>query len=270
MPTLEWGRFREGVVGFEEASTMWGMRLGVLTGNGLLLVNKNVERRVSKMGGFGKIPSDWIVAYDNEWVYRIASPTYVDVPPSVVEGILMEYGKPMVLGNWGTWVRRSEGATYANFTVSFNRSNSARVGDFVNGLRITFGNDGYTAFKVTRFLGILACENGLVTGVNDVERLLHAKHFNTVIERIRRTLRLFTAEPFSEEKLTTLERTPVDRRLLEKAFSKIDDFGRLWNLYSQRHGESQLALAQALSWFTTHGGKTKAKAAERLLLQVGA
>lgn len=266
MPQVTWGEFARSIVRVEEAHTMYGLRVVFRTRRGVLYLNKNVERRVRKMGGLEKIPEDWIVAHDGEWVYRIASPNYVDVPPSVVEGLVREAGVPISLGKWGNRVYRWEGATYGEYTIYYSKDSSPRVGSFVAGLRITFGNDGYTAFRVTRFIGVLECENGLIMGVEDVERLLHAKHPETVITRLRRVIEGFV-RPFGEDAFRRLEGA-VNVEVLEEAFRRIGDFHRLWGLYRQRFGETNLALAQALSWYTTHGGRVKAKAAEALLLRL--
>ena len=251
MPLVEWSRFSEGVRGIERVNTQYGYRIAFKTSQGLLYLNKNVERRVKKMGLFkdsfnpNAIPDDWLVAINGNWVYRIASPTYVDIPYTVVWDVLKDYGMMMSIGKWeASQVDNFEGATYASFTINYSRSSHPQVGDFVNGLRVSFGNDGYTAFKITRFIGILACENGLVRGINDVTRLLHAKSFDAVIERLRRVFRMYTTIPLNDE-FEELNK-PVNTKLLEEAFKRIDDFGRLWSIYSQRYGNINLALAQAL------------------------
>lgn len=273
MPQVTWGEFLEGLRGLEVVGTWYGKRIGFRTRDGLLMLNKNVEKRLKKMGVLNHefkpwlIPRDWIVAYDGEWVYRIASPLYVDVPPNVVGELLRESGLPISLGKWGNKVARIEGATYGEYTISYSRDNSPRVGDFITGLRVTFGNDGYTAFRVTRFIGILECENGLIVGSEDVTKLLHARSLEAVIERLRRVFKAYTMVPLTQDALEALNK-PVDVKLLEEAFRKIDDFMVLWDGYRSRFGETNLALAQALSWYVTHAGKTKAKKAEELLLRL--
>lgn len=272
MPQLTWGEFLEGLRGLEVVGTWYGKRIGFRTRDGLLMLNKNVEKRLRKMGVLNHefkpwlIPKDWIVTYDGEWIYRIASPLYVDVPPGTIEGLLREVGFPISLGKWGNKVVKWEGATYGEYTISYSRDSSPRVGDYVAGLRITFGNDGYTAFRVTRFIGVLECENGLIVGSEDVSKLLHARHPEAVIGRLRRVLKAY-AVPFTANAFEELVK-PVDVRLLEEAFRKIDDFGRLWDEYRARFGETNLALAQALSWYVTHAGKSKARKAEELLLRL--
>ena len=273
MPQLTWGEFVRGLWSIGRADTRYGRRVLFRTRWGAFYLNKNVERRLRKMnvlnGEFKPwlIPKDWLVTYDGEWIYRIASPLYVDVPPSIIEGLLKEVGLPISLGKWGNRVVKSEGATYGEFTISYTRASSPRVGDYVAGLRIVFGNDGYTAFRVFRFFGILKCENGLIMGVEDVTKLLHARHPETVVERLKRVFKAYTMIPPTQDAFEELAK-PVDVRLLEEAFRKIDDFGRLWSEYRAEYGETNLALAQALSWYVTHGGKTKAKKAEELLIRL--
>ena len=273
MPQLTWGEFVRGVWSIGRVDTMYGPRLLFRTRWGAFYLNKNVERRLKKMGvlngGFKPeyIPGGWIVAHDGEWVYRIASPLYVDVHPNVIGELLREVGLPISLGKWGNRVVRSEGATYGEYTIYYTKDSSPKVGDFVAGLRLTFGNDGYTAFKIYRFYGILKCENGLIMGVEDVTRLLHARRFETVIERLKRVFKAYTITPLTQDAFEALNK-PVDAKLLEEAFRKIDDFYRLWGIYRNEYGETNLALAQALSWYVTHGGKTKARKAEELLLRI--
>ncbi len=278
---IPWGELLGEVRGW--GRDVWlGRHYLIIDGLGRVYINRNVARRFDGIEGVLKAPRHYIAAINEwggrNWLFRLASPDYVDVRPELVlnavrdavNGALTEFGR------WRSEVAVREGATYASYVFSLGEFNEAYVGRAVLGVRVSFGNDGFTAFRVVGFLGVLACTNGLVVGHRAYGRVFHthavlsSDPVKRVLERVRDAVRrsLSTLDPSRiEEQLDEWARQPVDREVLMRygrAFGS--EFVRLWQIYSQRHGETVLALLQALSWFATHAGETKSARAERAMI----
>ncbi len=283
MPTLKlkWEEFRSRMGGYG-TDDYTGLTYIYLKGLGSILVNRRVMRKIRRMGGFEKIPDDynaWVSINGGRWLYRVASDDYVDVPAGLVMLEVRNALEGSVLdgfGKWSTGLKHIEGADYGEVVASLGEFNTSYLGKTIIGVRVTWGNDGYTAFTVTSFVGVLACINGLVQGMTERERIFHThavyNNVNDVLRRIRNAVKN-TLEELGNFHISTLEefllKTPVNRDDLAKYLNYFGpEFARLWSLYSQRYGENALALAQALAWFTTHAGETKANKATSILAQL--
>ncbi len=242
---------------------------------GALLMNRNLEKRLRRISpnpidALFKLPEDWHAAVRGNWMYRVASLSYVDVPAGAVQGIVRNLGEFIEFGKWGNWVRVIQGATYISVNTSVGLLNHPKVGEFTLGLHLWWGNDGYTAFHVTYYAGVLKCVNGLIMGYRASVRLLHARSSEAVLARIREAVGgvfRINAEAFIDELL----RTPVDYDQLTQVKKRLGyDFMRLWEYYRGIHGENMLAFYQALSWFATHSGERASKYAVKAMAVKGA
>ena len=85
--TLTMGELRQRLLGYD-FSKYWGRYYLRVRGLGDVFVNGNVIKRFKGIDSVLKAPSDWIAAIrpwrGGYWLYRIASPAYVDVPGTVV------------------------------------------------------------------------------------------------------------------------------------------------------------------------------------------
>jgi hypothetical protein len=218
-------------------------------------------RRFKGIDGVLKAPDNWLASVrmnGEAWLYRIASPAYVEVPAEDVVRAIREV-LPNV-ANFGRWegerIWVEEGAVYGSITGYLGRGSHPRVGDFVYITRITWGNDGYTAFRITRVLGILQCENGLVVGEEFISRVFHARlnkpiefKIRDVLDRIRR---IITGSRFSNYDVGRLMK-PVDAKVIEDLGRRFSDFPRLYAEYRAQYGDTLLAVMQSLGYIATHG-----------------
>jgi hypothetical protein len=236
---------------------------------GNVLINHNVVRRFGGIDGVLHAPDSWVASIrlnGEAWLFRVSSPQYVDVPAEEVVRVVREV-LPNV-ANFGRWdgerVWVEEGAVYGSITGIWGRGNHPRVGDFVFITRITWGNDGFTAFKIKRVLGILQCENGLVVGEEFISRVFHARlnkplgeKINEVLGRIRR---IITGSRFSNYDVERLMK-PVDGRIIENLSKRFPDFPRLYAEYRAQYGDTMMTLFQVLGWIATHGSQRNSERA---------
>jgi len=85
--TLTMGDLRDRLLGFDK-DEYTGRYVLRVRGLGAVYVNGNVVKRFKGIDSVLKAPGDWIAAIrpwrGDYWLYRIASPAYVDVPGTVV------------------------------------------------------------------------------------------------------------------------------------------------------------------------------------------
>jgi hypothetical protein len=259
---------RERLRGYDKDEHLgrWFLRIG---GLGNVYVNRNVVRRFGGIEGVLKAPDNWLVSVrlnGEAWLYRIASPLYVEVPAEDVVRIVKEV-LPNV-ANFGHWdgerVWVEEGAVYGSITGIWGRGSHPRVGDFVYITRITWGNDGFTAFKIKRVLGILQCENGLVVGEEFISRVFHSRLNKPLSEKINEVLgrirRIITGSKFNNYDVERLMK-PVDAKVIEDLSKRFSDFPRLYGEYRAQYGDTLLAVLQALGWIATHGSQRNSERA---------
>jgi len=236
----------------------WVLRV---RGLGSVYVNRNVVRRFKGIEGVLRAPDDWIASIrmnGEAWLYRVASPGYVEVPAEDVIRTVREVLPNVVkFGGWeGEVVWTEEGATYGEVTGMLGRSSHPRVGDFVYITRITWGNDGYTAFRITRVLGILKCENGLVVGERFINRVFHSRLNKPLSEKIKDVLdrirRIIAGSRFSNYDVESLMK-PADAKVIEELSKRFPDFQRLYGEYRAQYGDTMMAVFQALGYIATHG-----------------
>jgi hypothetical protein len=198
--TLTMGELRQRLLGYD-FSEYWGRYYLRVRGLGDVFVNGNVIKRFKGIDSVLKAPGDWIAAIrpwrGDYWLYRIASPAYVDVPGEVVLRAIRD-ALPGVegFGRWeaeGLW--QYEGAEYGEVTGVLGKDSHPRVGEFKYLLRVTWGDDGYTAFRIVRTIGVVVCENGLVAGEDSYTRVFHSRlnkpiesKINDILGRIRRII----------------------------------------------------------------------------------
>jgi len=158
--TLNMRELRRRLEGFDrdEYTGSWALRIG---GLGSVFVNRNVVRRFKGIEGVLHAPDNWLASIrmnGEAWLYRIASPAYVDVPAEdVANAVKSVLPGVTTFGHWeGERIWVEEGAVYGSITGIWGRGSHPRVGDFVYITHITWGNDGYTAFRITRVLGDFA------------------------------------------------------------------------------------------------------------------
>ncbi len=259
---------RSKLLGFDKDEYLgrWMLRIG---GLGNVYVNRNVVRRFGGIESVLKAPDNWLASVrlnGEAWLYRIASPAYVEVPAEDVVRIVKEV-LPNV-ANFGRWDGESvwveEGAVYGSITGIWGRGSHPRVGEFVYITHITWGNDGFTAFKIKRVLGILQCENGLVVGEEFINRVFHSRlnkplseKINEVLDRIRR---IIAGSRFSNYDVERLMK-PVDARVIENLTKRFPDFQRLYGEYRAQYGDTMMAVFQALGWIATHGSQRNSERA---------
>jgi len=267
--TLTMRELRERLLGFDRDEHLGRYYLRV-RGLGSVYVNRNVVKRFKGIEGVLKAPDNWLASIrmnGEAWLYRVASPTYVEVPAEEVVRVVREVLPNVVkFGGWeGERIWVEEGATYGSITGLLGRDSHPRVGDFVYITRITWGNDGYTAFRITRVLGILKCTNGLVLGFNVFKRIFHARlnmplreKINDVLNRIKNTITSIRIDPNT---LDVLSKTPVSPETIERLAKRFPDFMRLYNEYKPQYGDTMMTVLQALGWIATHGSQRNSERA---------
>jgi hypothetical protein len=256
------------LLGFDkdEYTGNWVLRV---RGFGEVLVNGNVVRRFKGIDGVIRAPDDWIASIrlnGEAWLFRIASPSYVDIPGSVVmsaiKGMLPGVGR---FGRWEAerlWI--AEGAEYGEVTGVLGRDNHPRIGDFMYLIRVTWGNDGYSAFKVFKMIGVLKCTNGLVAGFNMFRRIFHSRltgpieeKVNDVLSRIKNAVVSMSNNAFPLEALSR----PIEPKIVEDLSRKFPDFMRLYSEYRKEYGDTMMAVYQVLGWIATHGSSRNSEKA---------
>jgi len=260
---------RSKLLGFDKDEYLgrWMLRIG---GLGNVYVNRNVVRRFGGIEGILKAPDNWLASVrlnGEAWLYRVASPTYVEVPTEdVVKAIREVLPNAANFGRWdGERIWVEEGAVYGSITGLLGRSSHPRVGDFVYLVRVTWGNDGFTAFRIFKAIGILKCTNGLVVGFNAFKRIFHAKLNAPLHEKINDVLRrikdAITSVNMNNSVIEALSRTSIEPRVIEDLSRKFPDFMRLYNEYKPQYGDTMMAVFQALGWIATHGSSRNSEKA---------
>jgi len=242
----------------DEYTGNWVLRV---RGFGEVLVNRNVVRRFGGIDGVLKAPDNWLASIrmnGEAWLFRVSSPQYVEVPAEEVVRVVREVlPNVTTFGKWdGERVWVEEGAVYGSITGIWGSGSHPRVGDFVYLVRVSWGNDGFTAFRITRALGILQCLNGLIIGEEFISKVFHARlnkplpdKINEVLGRIRR---IITGSRFSNYDVERLMK-PVDAKVIEDLSKRFSDFMRLYAEYRAQYGDTMMAVFQALGYIATHG-----------------
>ena len=250
----------------DEYTGRWMLRV---RGLGEVLVNRNVVRRFGGIDGVLHAPDNWLASVrlnGEAWLFRIASPLYVEVPAEEVVRVVREV-LPNV-ANFGRWdgerVWVEEGAVYGSITGIWGSGSHPRVGEFVYLVRVSWGNDGFTAFRITRALGILQCLNGLVIGEEFISKVFHARlnkpiefKINEVLGRIRR---IITGSRFSNYDVERLMK-PIEPKVIEDLSRRFSDFPRLYAEYRAQYGDTLMAVLQSLGYIATHGSQRNSERA---------
>jgi len=264
--TLTMRELRQRLLGFDKDEHLgnWVLRI---RGLGSVYVNRNVVKRFRNIDGVLHAPDNWIASIrmnGEAWLYRVASPGYVEVPAEdVVRAIREVLPNIIKFGRWESYrVWTEEGATYGSITGLLGRDSHPQVGDFVYLVRVSWGNDGFTAFRVFKSIGILKCENGLVVGFNAFRRIFHARlnmplreKINDVLNRIKNAITSIRIDPNT---LDALAKTPVSPETIENLAKRFPDFPRLYNEYKPQYGDTMMTVLQALGWVATHGSNRNA------------
>jgi hypothetical protein len=265
--TLRMGELRQRLRGydFDEYTGRWVLQV---RGFGRVFVNGNVIKRFKGISGVLSAPGDWLASvsewHGEYWLYRVSSPEYVDIPAGTVINTVKEILPGIT--SFGRWeaerVWRYEGAEYGELTGFLGRGEHPQVGDFVYLVRVSWGNDGYSAFKVFRVLGILKCTNGLVTGFNSFKRIFHSRLTGPIEEKVRDVLnRIRNAiQLMNDGSIESLMR-PVDAKVIEDLSKRFPDFQRLYAEYKPQYGDTMMAVFQALGWIATHGSSRNSEKA---------
>jgi len=248
----------------------WGRYYLRVRGLGDVFVNGNVIKRFKGIDSVLKAPGDWIAAIrpwrGDYWLYRIASPAYVDVPAELVLRAIRD-ALPGVegFGRWeaeGLW--QYEGALYGEVTGVLGRGSHPRVGEFKYLLRVTWGDDGYTAFRIVRTIGVVVCENGLVAGEDSYTRVFHSRLNKPLDEKIREVInrirRIISMEKPSVSEIERLM-VPIEPKVIEDLSRRFSDFPRLYAEYKSQYGDTLMAVLQTLGWIATHGSSRNSERA---------
>jgi len=162
----------------------------------------------------------------------------------------------------GLW--QYEGALYGSITGVLGRGSHPRVGEFKYLLRVTWGDDGYTAFRIVRTIGVVVCENGLVAGEDSYTRVFHSRlnkpiesKINDVLGRIRRIISMEKPSVSEIERLMV----PIEPKVIEDLSRRFSDFPRLYAGYRAQYGDTLLAVMQALGYIATHGSSRNSERA---------
>jgi len=267
--TLTMGELRQRLLGYD-FSEYWGRYYLRVRGLGDVFVNGNVIKRFKGIDSVLKAPSDWLASVrmwrGDYWLYRIASPAYVDVPGEVVLRAIRD-ALPGVegFGKWeaeGLW--QYEGALYGSITGILGRGSHPRVGEFKYLLRVTWGDDGYTAFRIVRTIGVVVCENGLVAGEDSYAKVFHSRLNKPLDEKIREVInrirRIISMEKPSVSEIERLM-VPIEPKVIEDLSRRFSDFPRLYAGYRAQYGDTLLAVMQALGYIATHGSSRNSERA---------
>jgi len=263
------GELRQRLLGYD-FSEYWGRYYLRVRGLGDVFVNGNVIKRFKGIDSVLKAPGDWIAAIrpwrGDYWLYRIASPAYVDVPGEVVLRAIRD-ALPGVegFGRWeaeGLW--QYEGAEYGEVTGVLGKDSHPRVGEFKYLLRVTWGDDGYTAFRIVRTIGVVVCENGLVAGEDSYTRVFHSRLNKPLDEKIREVInrirRIISMEKPSVSEIERLM-VPIEPKVIEDLSRRFSDFPRLYAEYKSQYGDTLMAVLQTLGWIATHGSSRNSERA---------
>jgi len=258
--TLRMGELRKRLEGFDKDGYLGRYYLRV-RGLGNVFVNSSVIKRFKDINGVLSAPSDWIAAisewHGGYWLYRVASPEYVEVPGNVVlQAVKSALPGITAFGRWeAERLFTYEGAEYGEVTGVLGGDNHPRVGEFKYLLRISWGNDGYHAFRVIKTIGILACENGLVIGDGNYARIFHARLNKPIDEKIREIINRIVSIINNERPSANIESLmrPIEPKTVEDLSKRFPDFNRLYNEYRAQYGDTLLSAIQALGWIATHG-----------------
>jgi hypothetical protein len=247
----------------DEYTGNWVLRV---RGFGDVFVNGNVVKRFKSIEVALQAPGDWLASVrmwrGEYWLFRIASPTYVEVPGTVVLGAV----KSVLPGvtKFGKWeaerLWQYEGAEYGEVTGTLGGDSHPQVGEFKYLLRVTWGDDGYTAFRIERTIGVVACENGLVIGEGNYARIFHARLNKPIEAKVREIINRIVNIINNERPSVNIESLmrPIEPKTVENLSKRFSDFPRLYAEYRAQYGDTLLAVIQALGWIATHGSSRNA------------
>jgi len=259
--TLRMEDLRRRLEGFDK-DEYWGRYYLRVRGLGDVFVNGNVIKRFKSIDGALHAPNDWVAVirewHGDYWLYRVASPEYVEVPGTVV----LQAVKSVLPGvtAFGRWEAERlfmyEGAEYGEVTGVLGKDSHPRVGEFKYILRISWGDDGYHAFRVIKTIGIVACVNGLVIGEDSYTRVFHSRLNKPIEAKVReiinRIVNIINNERPSGNEIERLNR-PIEPKIIEDLAKKFPDFNRLYNEYRAQYGDTLLTAIQSLGYIATHG-----------------
>jgi hypothetical protein len=272
------GVLRERLLGYgkDEYSGRYYLRV---RGLGRVYINGNVLKRFKRVDGIINAPSNWVAVVrewrGEYWLGRVASPSYVDVPAQrVLDALRDVVGVLTSFGRWESKVWVEEGAEYGSVTGIVGKGSLPSIGDFIGLVRVVWGSDGYTAFKVYTAVGILQCMNGLVLGFSAFRRIFHSRlspgasieeKVNEVLTRIKHAVIGARVDP---GKIEELARTQAPVNLVEELGRRFDDFERLYSEYRAQYGDTILAVFQALGFIATHGSLRRSNRAVNTMLKL--
>ncbi|WP_066795162.1 hypothetical protein [Caldivirga sp. MU80] len=258
--TLTMGELRRRLEGFDK-DEYTGRYVLKVRGLGDVFVNGNVIKRFKSIEVALQAPGDWLASvrmWQGEyWLFRIASPTYVEVPGTVV----LRAVKSVLPGveKFGRWeaerLWQYEGAEYGEVTGVLGRDSHPRVGEFKYILRVTWGDDGYHAFRITKTIGVVVCENGLVMGEDSYTRVFHSRLNKPLPDKVREIINRIVNIINMERPSGDIERLmrPIEPKTVEDLSRRFPDFQRLYAEYKPQYGDTLLTVMQALGWIATHG-----------------
>ena len=266
--TLTMRELRERLRGYDKDEHLgrYYLRIG---GLGNVYVNRNVVRRFKSIDGVLHAPDNWIASIrmnGEAWLFRVSSPQYVDVPAEeVVNAVKSVLPGVTKFGRWeGERIMVEEGAVYGEITGLLGSGSHPQVGDFVYIIRITWGNDGYTAFRVFKTIGVLKCTNGLIIGFDAFKRIFHSRLNGPLPDKVRDVLgrikNVITSINVNSNALDSLSGT-VNAETIEKLAKRFPDFPKLYAEYRSQYGDTMMAVFQALGYIATHGSSRNSERA---------
>ena len=272
---MSMGELRERLLGFDRDGYLGRYYLRV-RGLGRVFINRNVVKRFGGVDGVINTPSNWVASmreWQGEyWLFRVSSPSYVDVPADAVLGTVRGVVNVTSFGRWESRVWVEEGAVYGSITGLLARGEAPSVGDFVGLVRVTWGDDGYTAFHVYSVIGVLQCTNGLVLGHTAFRRIFHSRlnmpieiKIRDVLSRIKHAILSTRVNPSVVE---ALARTQVPTGLVDQLSRRFSDFARLYGEYRAQHGDTLLTVFQSLGYIATHGSSRNSNRAVQAMVRL--
>ena len=258
--TLTMRELRERLLGFDK-DEYTGRYVLKVRGLGRVLVNGNVVKRFKSIEVALQAPGDWLASvrmWQGEyWLYRIASPGYVEVPGTVV----LRAVKSVLPGieKFGRWeaerLWQYEGAEYGEVTGVLGRNSHPRVGEFKYLLRVMWGDDGYHAFRIIKTIGVMVCENGIVIGEDSYTRVFHSRLNKPLPDKVREIINRIVSIINNERPSVNVENLmrPIEPKTVENLSKRFSDFPRLYAEYRAQYGDTLLAVIQALGYIATHG-----------------